>query len=171
MDTSRAVASVSTVITLREVGEAVEHTVLESLGRMAARVQESRSLRADVLESDDAYLVVFDAPDVEAQDVEVEYEDEMVEVHVERFREFREGYEMRAPGRGLSLHGRAGLPDDATVDAAGATATLRGDGTLHVELPKRGRDSESTEEESAADEHTGGVDTGSGDGNSVADEA
>lgn len=122
---------------LREVGEAVENAVLDGVGRVAARVQERRPLAVDLLESEDAYLAVFDAPGVEQGDVEVEFEDGTVTVRLERFREFREGYEMRAPGRGLRLDGRAELPDDARVDPASATATLTDHGTLRVEIPKR----------------------------------
>lgn len=136
---------------LRDVGEAVEHALLDGVGRVAARVQENRPLAADVLESDDAYLVVFDTPGVEREDIDVDYEAGTVEVRIERFREFREGYEMRAPGRGLSLHGRADLPADADVDPAGATATLTDHGTLQVELPKRESDSDTDEEKTAAE--------------------
>ena len=47
---------------------------------------------------------------------------------------------MRLPGRGMSLGGRATLPEGAVVDPEGATATLTEHGTLRVELPKVGGD-------------------------------
>lgn len=126
---------------LRRVGESVGRAVMEQVGRAASRVQESSPLPADLLESDDAYLMVFDAPGAQASDVQVRYRDGTVLVRVDRFRELREEFEMRFPGRGLSLDGRVRLPDDALVDPDHATATLRANGTLEVEIPKRSDDS------------------------------
>jgi len=123
---------------IRDIGRSVGEMVAENVGRAAGRLQEATSLSADVLESDEAYLVVFDAPGAAASDVQVRYEDGNVLVRIDRFREFREGFEMRFPGRGLALDGSVELPDDALVDPDEATATLRNDGTLEVEIPKRG---------------------------------
>jgi len=119
-----------------EFGRAVGGAVLKRVGRVASRLQESSTLPVDVLESDDEYLVVFDAPGATASDVQVRYLDDRVVVRIDRFREFREGFEMRFPGRGLSLDGHAALPDDAVVDASQAKARLNDDGTLYVFLPK-----------------------------------
>ncbi len=116
----------------RSLGDAI----VENVGRAAGRVQERTPLPADLLESDDAYLVVFDAPGVEAADLQVQYVDDRVEVRVDRFRPFHEGFEIRYPGRGLSLDGGVTLPADAVVDAEAASATLKDDGTLHVRVPK-----------------------------------
>jgi HSP20 family protein len=128
---------------LREFGESAAAAVLERVGRGMSRVQEKRPLAHDLLESDDAYLVVFDVPGAERSDVQVRYLDGEVQVQVDRFREFHEGFDTVFPGRGLSLDGTASLPDDARVDAQSATATLVGDGTLRVEVPKHRRDGES----------------------------
>ena len=122
---------------MRELGETIGNTVVESVGRAVGRTQEQRPLPADILESEDAYLVVFDAPGVEGPDVQVRFEDGVV-VRLDRFREFREGYEMRFPGRGLSLEGSVRLPDGAAVDPSGASATLTQNGALQVCLPKAG---------------------------------
>lgn len=122
---------------IREIGRSVGEKVTENVGRAAGRLQEATPLSADVLESDDAYLAVFDAPGAAASDIQVRYEEGEVLVRVDRFREFREGYEMRYPGRGLALDGDVELPGDAAVDPDAATATLRDDGTLAVEVPKR----------------------------------
>lgn len=116
----------------RSIGDAV----VENIGRAAGRVQEQTPLPADLLESDDAYLVVFDAPGVSAGDVQVRYIDDRVELRIDRFRAFYEEFEMRYPGRGLSLDGSVTLPDDAVIDAEAATATLKDNGTLHVCVPK-----------------------------------
>jgi HSP20 family molecular chaperone IbpA len=121
---------------LRDIGESIGTAVLDGIGRAASRLQERRPLAADLLESDDAYLAVFDAPGVETEDVQVRFEDGAVLVRVDRFREFFEGYEMRLPGRGMSLDGRAVLPAGVSVDPEAATATLTDHGTLRVEIPK-----------------------------------
>ncbi|MFC6826384.1 Hsp20/alpha crystallin family protein [Halopelagius fulvigenes] len=139
---------------LREFGESAAKTVLERIGRGVGRVQERKPLPYDVLESDDAYLVVFDAPGAQRSDVQVRFLDGEVEVRIDRFRDFHEGFDMRFPGRGLSLEGSAALPDDASVDATEATATLASNGTLRVRIPKDGevRDVEVTEEGAETDE-------------------
>ena len=123
-------------MSLWEIGRSIGNQVAERVGRVASRVQESRPLGNDLLESEDAYLVVFDAPGVSKGDVQVRFADGEVLVRMDRFREFYEGFEMRFPGRGLSLDGRMRLPDDA-VDAQSATATLKENGTLQVHIPKR----------------------------------
>jgi HSP20 family protein len=123
-------------MTAREFAEAVGDAVFTRMGRAASRFQEERPLPVDVLESDDEYLVVFDAPGATASDVQVNYVGGAVEVRVDRFREFRDGFEMVFPGRGLKLDGRAELPEDAVVDADEARAELRDNGALYVFLPK-----------------------------------
>ena len=122
---------------LRDIGRSVGGAVLERVGRTASRLQEARPLRPDLLEDDDAYLAVFDAPGSTASDVQVRFKDGKVLVRIDRFREHREGYDLRYPGRGLALDGRVRLPRDAAVDADAATATLRANGTLEVRVPKR----------------------------------
>jgi HSP20 family protein len=121
---------------LREFGESAATAVLERVGRGVGRVQERTPLPCDLLESDDAYLVVFDVPGATRSDVQVRFVDGQVQVQVDRFRDFHEGFEMRFPGRGLSLDGAADLPDDAAVDAEAAGATLTDEGTLEVRVPK-----------------------------------
>jgi len=123
-------------MTVRELAEDVGDAVFEQLGRAASQMQEESPLPVDVLESDDEYLVVFDAPGATASDVQVNYADGSVEVRIDRFREFREGFEMVFPGRGLELDGRAELPPDAVVDAEAARAELHDSGALYVFLPK-----------------------------------
>lgn len=122
---------------LKEIGESIAETTVERIGRGVSRVQEERPLPYDVLESDDAYLIVFDAPGVRRQDVQVRFLDGEVKVRIDRFREFHDGFEMRFPGRGLALDGSAPIPQGTPVDPDGATATVTDDGTLRVHLPKR----------------------------------
>ncbi|MCQ4332577.1 Hsp20/alpha crystallin family protein [Natronomonas sp. F2-12] len=129
---------------IREVGASIGRAVLGGVGRAASRFQERRSLSADLLESDDAYLAVFDAPGATAADVDVRFERGAVSVRIDRFREFHDDYEMVLPGRGLALDGGVELPEGAAVDPDRAEATLTESGTLEVLIPKAA--DESTED-------------------------
>jgi HSP20 family molecular chaperone IbpA len=119
-----------------DAGRSAARRVLERVGRGWSKMQERRPLSYDLLESDDAYLVVFDAPGVRGEDLNVTFLDHTVEVELDRFRDFYDGYEMVFPGRGVSLSGSADLPRDANVTPEGANATLTRNGTLQVEIPK-----------------------------------
>lgn len=121
---------------LRDVSSTVSNTVLKQVGRLSSNVQESRPIPADLLESDDAYLAVFDAAGASHSDVQVRFVDGAVHVRIDRFREAHEDYEMRFPGRGLSLDGSVDLPGEADVDPESATATLTESGTLEIHVPK-----------------------------------
>jgi HSP20 family molecular chaperone IbpA len=121
---------------IRTAGERLGRAVLDGIGRIAGRFQEHRSLPVDLLESDDAYLAVFDTPGATAEDVSIRFRENTLSVSVDRFREFRDGYEMRFPGRGLALGGEIELPAEAVVDADAADATLTQAGTIEVLLPK-----------------------------------
>ncbi|WP_132057389.1 Hsp20/alpha crystallin family protein [Halorussus amylolyticus] len=133
---------------LRKLGRSVGGAVLQRVGRAASKVQESKPLPVDLLESDDAYLVVFDAPGATGSDVQVRYADGAVLVRIDRFRDYHEGFEMLFPGRGLSLDGQAELPADALVDAEEASATLTEHGTLEVRVPKRAEEADEQDGES-----------------------
>lgn len=138
---------------LRDLGESVGEAVLDGVGQASARLQERRPLAADVLESDDAYLVVLDAPGAEHEDVQVRYEGNVVAVRVDRFRDLQEGFEMRVPGRGLSLSGEVDLPEGAHVDIEAAEATLTDNGTVRVRVPKRAPETVDEDRSDMADEH------------------
>jgi HSP20 family molecular chaperone IbpA len=114
---------------VREVGGAV----LRRAGRATSRLRAATDAPVDLLESDDEYLIVADAPGATASDIGVRYHDGTVEIRVDRFRKHREGFEMRYPGRPLSVDTSVDLDG---VDPEGASATLRDDGTLYVRLPK-----------------------------------
>ena len=123
---------------VRRLGESAANAVLERVGRGMSKVQERKPLEYDLLESDEAYLVVFDAPGATSSDIDVRLLDGEIKVQVDRFREYYEGFEMRFPGRGLALDGRAQLPADAAIEPDDVTATLRDNGSLHVRIPKSG---------------------------------
>jgi HSP20 family molecular chaperone IbpA len=144
---------------LRELGESIGSTVLDGIGRASARVQERKPLPVDLLESEESYLAVFDAPGVEAPDVAVRFEHGVLNVRIDRFREFYDDHEMRLPGRGMSLDGEVALPADASVDPAGATATVTANGTLRVELPKVEPDAAEDGERESTDVAVGGSET------------
>ena len=121
---------------LRDVGETLSNAVLENVGRAMSRAQERTPLPVDLLESEDAYLAVFDAPGATSSDVQVRFSGRTIEIRIDRFRDFHEGFDMRVPGRGLSLDGSVTLPEGAVVEPDGATATLYDNGTLQVHVPK-----------------------------------
>ncbi|AFK18447.1 Hsp20/alpha crystallin family protein [Haloferax mediterranei ATCC 33500] len=139
---------------LRKFGESAANAVLERVGRGVSQMQEYKPLAYDLLESEDAYLVVFDAPGARAEDVQVRFLDGEVEIRIDRFRDFHEGFEMRFPGRGLTLSGSAALPSDAAVEAAEGTATVNKNGTLEIRIPKDGRASDIAVTEQADEEET-----------------
>lgn len=123
---------------LETYGREALNTVLERIGRGVSQVQSRKPLSYDLLETDSEYLVVFDAPGASAEDVQVQFVDGELEVRIDRFRAFYKGFEMRFPGRGLTLSGTATLPDAASVTGSETTpdATLTQAGTLHVTIPK-----------------------------------
>lgn len=147
---------------LSDIGRAVGGQVLRRVGRAAARYHEETPIPVDVLESDDEFLVVFDAPGATASDVQVVYVDGAVEVRIDRFREIREGFDMVFPGRGMALDGRAELPGDDAVDGTAARARLRDDGTLYVFVPKRAVADESDAGTDVEIEDGPGVDSANG---------
>ncbi|WP_276274447.1 Hsp20/alpha crystallin family protein [Haladaptatus sp. QDMS2] len=121
---------------IKELGKSIGNVIVENVGRASSRVQERKPLPVDLLESDDAFLAVFDAPGATQSDVQVRFAENTIHVRVDRFRDFHDGYEMRFPGRGLSLDGSVKLPPEAEVDTTDATAKLTKNGTLHVRVPK-----------------------------------
>ncbi len=134
---------------LKTYGREALNTVLERVGRGIGQVQERKPLPYDLLETEDAYLVVFDAPGATKDDVQVQFIDGELEVRIDRFREFYPDFEMRFPGRGLTLSGTVSFPDDASVTGARShpKATLTRSGTLQVLIPKSGSSKSVTVEE------------------------
>ncbi|WP_332898312.1 Hsp20/alpha crystallin family protein [Haladaptatus sp. CMSO5] len=121
---------------IKELGKSIGNVIVENVGRASSRVQERKPLPVDLLESDEAYLAVFDAPGATQSDIQVRFAENAIHVRVDRFRDFHDGYEMRFPGRGLSLDGSVTLPPEAEVNTDEATATLTKSGTLEVRVPK-----------------------------------
>ena len=126
---------------LRELGEEFGNVVLEGIGQTTSRVQEQKPLTVDLLESDDAFLAVFDAPGVTSTDIDVRFDDHVIHVRIDRFREIYDEFEMRLPGRGMSLSGSVSLPENVSVDDGAASAAVTTAGTLQVTVPKTEPDS------------------------------
>ncbi|CDK40830.1 HSP20 type chaperone [Halorubrum sp. DM2] len=92
---------------------------------------------ADLLESDEGYILVIDLPGATAETTEVLVEDGRIEIEGRREKAVPEGFEYVREDRPLFLDAELPLPNDA--DGAGADAeTDRG--VLEITLPKRDRD-------------------------------
>jgi len=89
---------------------------------------------ADLLESDDAYLLVLDVPGVTEDTLEVTVAGGRLSIEGRRAKPGTEGYryveEQRDPGLAVDVP----IPPDATAEAAAATVDR---GVLEVRLPKR----------------------------------
>ncbi|QSG03315.1 Hsp20/alpha crystallin family protein [Natranaeroarchaeum sulfidigenes] len=133
-------------MTLREIGRSVSNTLLRGVGRVSSNVQESKSIPVDLLESDDAVLAVFDAPGTSRDDVQVRFSEGSLHIRIDRFREEHDGFETVFPGRGLALTGEVELPADVEVDPNAATATITGNGTLEIHVPKVDRSDETQDD-------------------------
>lgn len=145
-------------MTLRGVKSTIGDVLYRQVGRASSHVQRHKTLPVDVLESDDDYLVVFDAPAVERDDVQVRYVEGGVKIRLDRSRFTVDGFRMRFPGRAMTLTGRTSLPDGATVDPDSATARLTETGSLRVHIPKESGDADERETatESEADSTSAG---------------
>ena len=92
---------------------------------------------ADLLESDDGYVLVVDLPGATAETTEVLVEDGRIEVEGRREKAVPDGFEYVREDRPLFLDAELPLPSDA--DGAGADAEIDR-GVLEISLPKRERD-------------------------------
>ena len=88
---------------------------------------------ADVLESDDAYLVVMDLPGVTADGLTVSVEGGKVVVEAERSKAVTDGFDYVREDRSLFLDAELPLPPDVRgTDAEGDVSR----GVLELRLPK-----------------------------------
>ncbi|TKX75335.1 Hsp20/alpha crystallin family protein [Halorubrum sp. GN11_10-6_MGM] len=92
---------------------------------------------ADLLESDDGYVLVVDLPGATAETTEVLVEDGRIEIEGRRDKAVPDGFEYVREDRPLFLDAELPLPSDA--DGAGADAEIDR-GVLEISLPKRERD-------------------------------
>jgi HSP20 family molecular chaperone IbpA len=89
---------------------------------------------ADLLESDDAYLLVVDLPGATAETVDVRVEGATLVIEARREKSVPPEFRFVDEDRSLFLDAQLPLPPDATgTDAEGTVA----DGVLELRLPKR----------------------------------
>ena len=89
---------------------------------------------ADLLESDDAYLLVIDLPGANERTVDVGVSDGQLEIEARREKDVPMEFSYLQEERSLFLDAELPLPPDAT--GAGAEATIDR-GVLELRLPKR----------------------------------
>jgi HSP20 family molecular chaperone IbpA len=92
---------------------------------------------ADLLESDEGYVLVVDLPGATAETTEVLVEDGRIDIEGRREKAVPDGFEYVREDRPLFLDAELPLPSDA--DGAGADAEIDR-GVLEISLPKRERD-------------------------------
>lgn len=92
---------------------------------------------ADLLESDEGYVLVVDLPGATAETTEVLVEDGRIEIEGRRDKAVPDGFEYVREDRPLFLDAELPLPSDA--DGAGADAEIDR-GVLEVSVPKRDRE-------------------------------
>ncbi|MBZ6495762.1 Hsp20/alpha crystallin family protein [Natrinema longum] len=95
----------------------------------------------DLLESEEAYLLVLDVPGVSAESLELAIEDGRISIDATREKEPGGDYRYLEENRSLFFDVDLPLPDDASD--AGAEATVDR-GVLELTLPKRGASGETT---------------------------
>jgi HSP20 family protein len=89
---------------------------------------------ADVLESEEAYLVVLDLPGATAETVDVRVEDGRLVVEARREKAIPPAFRYVSEERSLFLDAELPLPADAAGHAAAADLAR---GVLELRLPKR----------------------------------
>lgn len=92
---------------------------------------------ADLLESDDAYLVVVDVPGATADRTDVRAQGRRLQVTIDRTDDHPDEFEYRREGRDRELTWELPLPPD--VDPGAATASVDR-GVLELELPRTDRE-------------------------------
>jgi HSP20 family molecular chaperone IbpA len=89
---------------------------------------------ADMLESDDAYLVVVDLPGASAETVEARVDNGRLRIEAQREKDLPQEFRYVSEERSLFLDATLLLPPDATGSGAEGTMTR---GVLELRLPKR----------------------------------
>ena len=89
---------------------------------------------ADVLESEEAYLVVLDVPGVTTEALELSVDRRVLSVDVNRHQDVPDGFEVVATERPAKLDFELPIPSDASGRDAEASLDR---GVLEITLPKR----------------------------------
>jgi HSP20 family molecular chaperone IbpA len=93
-----------------------------------------RAAAADLLERDDAYLLVIDLPGATAAATDITVDGRLLRVEARREKPRPEGYRYEREERPLFVDLELPLPPDAAADDASATLEA---GVLELRLPKR----------------------------------
>ncbi|MES3161758.1 MAG: Hsp20/alpha crystallin family protein [Halorubrum sp.] len=113
---------------------------------------------ADLLESDDEYVLLVDLPGATAKTTDVLFEDGRIEIEGRRQKSTPEGFRYVREDRSLFLDAELPLPPDADGDDARAEMDR---GVLEVVIPKRvGRDSSRIPVDDADDDDGPAADPG-----------
>jgi HSP20 family molecular chaperone IbpA len=96
---------------------------------------------ADLLESDDAYLLLVDVPGATAETTDVELTAGRLRIEARREKDLPAGFTYVEEDRDLFLDAQVPLPPDAT--GADAEGTMKR-GVLELRLPKAGASPDST---------------------------
>jgi HSP20 family molecular chaperone IbpA len=93
-----------------------------------------RAASADLLERDDAYLLVIDLPGATGATTEITVDGGRLRIEAQREKVTPEGFQYQREERALFLDVELPLPPDASTDEAAATLEA---GVLELRLPKR----------------------------------
>jgi HSP20 family molecular chaperone IbpA len=104
---------------------------------------------ADLLETEDAYLLVIDVPGVTAATADVSVEGGRLRIETRRDKDEPPEFRYVRENRSLFLDAEVPLPPGATEDGASANVDR---GVLEVTLPKRGAESATGIEVRSADD-------------------
>lgn len=93
----------------------------------------SGSVFADILESDDSYLLVVDLPGTTPETVDIRVEEAVLRIEGRRRKTVPPSFQYRTEERSLFLDATFPLPTDVSTEGASATMA---DGVLELTLPK-----------------------------------
>jgi HSP20 family molecular chaperone IbpA len=94
---------------------------------------------ADLLESEDAYMLVLDLPGATGQTTELSVTDDRLSIEARREKDVPAEFRYRRENRSLFLDAELPLPPDVAGDEADASMER---GVLELRLPKRGSEQE-----------------------------
>jgi len=121
----------------------VEMSLRENKDSLLRRIGKRLPTSADMLESDDEFLVLVNVPGCEPDEIDLRFVKGNIKVNAERS-ETHEGYVAVQEERPARISETVPVPDD--VDVGGAEATYE-NGVLHITLPKSEAEDETADEE------------------------
>lgn len=110
----------------------VEINLLENKDSLLRRIGKRLPTSADMLESDDEFLVLINVPGCEEEDIDLRFVNGNLKVKADR-KEEQEGYDLVSEGRPKRIAETVPVPAEVEVDDAEATYD---NGVLRVRLPK-----------------------------------